>query len=212
MEERGLQQKGTLKNLVELGVQLPHSLCSYQGTDPLDMSPVLLNCLLKICCWLISISCSNWIVAYISCVVVDCKGCPSKFGLAEALMCLICLVHLLSKCFMCRLWKHAAWKTCHAYIFLQIACYGMFFARENYAMLIFSNNKIYLSMFSNLCQFAHKATCFSKLFSIFFYKWISQSTTSHTMPHPVVQLFLQVSACNVEVLLINQYLIILLYV
>lgn len=168
MEERGLQQKGTLKNLVELGVQLPHSLCSYQGTDPLDMSPVLLNCLLKICCWLISISCSNWIVAYISCVVVDCKGCPSKFGLAEALMCLICLVHLLSKCFMCRLWKHAAWKTCHAYIFLQIACYGMFFARENYAMLIFSNNKIYLSMFSNLCQFAHKATCFSKLFSIFF--------------------------------------------
>jgi hypothetical protein len=32
------------------------------------------------------------------------------------------------------------------------------------------------------------------------------------MPHPVVQLFLQVSACNVEVLLINRYLIILLYV
>jgi hypothetical protein len=37
MEERDLQQKGTLKNLVELGVQLQHSLCSYQGTDLLDM-------------------------------------------------------------------------------------------------------------------------------------------------------------------------------
>jgi len=45
-------------------------------------------------------------VAYISCVVVDCKGGASKFGLAEALMCLVCLVHLLGKCFMSGLWKH----------------------------------------------------------------------------------------------------------
>jgi hypothetical protein len=32
------------------------------------------------------------------------------------------------------------------------------------------------------------------------------------MPHPGVQLFLQVSACNVEVLSISRYLIVLLYV
>lgn len=32
------------------------------------------------------------------------------------------------------------------------------------------------------------------------------------MPHPGVQLFLQVSACNVEVSLTNRYLIVLLYV
>lgn len=111
MEGRGLQQKGTLKNLVGPGVRLPHSLCSYQGTDPLDTSPVPLSCLLRICFWLNKlhfIQVTEYVVAYIPCIMVDRKGCPSKLGLAEALMDLIRLVHLLSKCLVCRLWKHAA--------------------------------------------------------------------------------------------------------
>uniref|UniRef100_A0A0A9DFM1 Uncharacterized protein n=1 Tax=Arundo donax TaxID=35708 RepID=A0A0A9DFM1_ARUDO len=47
------------------------------------------------------------LICDISCVVVNCKGGPSKFGLAEAFVCLVCLIHLLCECFMCGLWKHA---------------------------------------------------------------------------------------------------------
>lgn len=46
--------------------------------------------------------------AYIPCIMIDSEICSGKFGLAEALMSFICLVHFLCKCLMGWLRKHAA--------------------------------------------------------------------------------------------------------
>ena len=58
--------------------------------------------------------------AYIPCIMIDCEICSGKFGLAEALMSFICLIHLLCKCLMGWLRKHTAKKVtpfCNSHIF-----------------------------------------------------------------------------------------------
>jgi hypothetical protein len=70
--------------------------------------------------------------SYISCVVVDCESSPGKFGLAEALMWFVCLIHLLCECLMSGLWKHAvSWINIHQILTFTFTLH----ARKKYPML-----------------------------------------------------------------------------
>jgi hypothetical protein len=140
-----------------------------------------------------------------SIVVVYCEG--SLIGLSPALMCLLCLIaaQILSTCFMCGFWEQAAWKAYEISLFFFKSHYiWIFLLWKIFTLLIISKNKIYWRMFEISFSLHVKLYVSEKFFVHFFHRKESQKDhICYTMPHIGVQIFLYVSVCNVQMLLIN---------
>lgn len=109
LEEIVLLQMSIWKHLADLDVQAQHSLCFYPKTDQIGKEPGVQKkrhvhpTENQKRYRILTIKCNQ---SYLSSIMSNCKICTGQFWFDEPFVFSKCLVQLLRKCFVRRLWKH----------------------------------------------------------------------------------------------------------